>query len=195
MVMPKVQVGSDEGAELEAALAAGDKHRALKLLMARHGDGVYRYAMAMTHDRNLAEEVRQQVFVEVYRDLGDLSAAPSLPYWIFGIARHRCLDAVNARTRWNQRYKNEPPEEPELYDGDPDRELDRSRLARILETCLAKLAPAARDAVVLRYQQELSYDEAARLAGELPGTLQRRVARALPVLRRCVEANRYAGES
>jgi RNA polymerase sigma factor (sigma-70 family) len=80
-------------------------------------------------------------------------------------------------------------------DGDPERELDRSRLARILAACLAKLAPAARDAVVLRYQQELSYDEAAELAGELPGTLQRRVARALPILRRCVEANRYAGES
>jgi RNA polymerase sigma-70 factor (ECF subfamily) len=195
MVMPKVHVGSDEGAELEAALAAGDRRRALTLLMARHGDGVYRYAMAMTHDRNLAEEVRQQVFVDAYRDLGDLASASSLPYWIFGIARHRCLDAVNARTRWNQRYKNEPPEEPELYDGDPDRELDRDRMARILETCLAKLAPAARDAVVLRYQQELSYDEAAKLAGELPGTLQRRVVRALPVLRRCVEANRYAGES
>jgi RNA polymerase sigma-70 factor (ECF subfamily) len=195
MVMPKVHVASGHGAELEAALAAGDRHRALTLLMARHGDAVYRYALAMTHERSLAEEVRQQVFVDVYRDLGDLASTSSLPYWIFGIARHRCLDAVTARTRWNQRYKNEPPDDPELYDDDPDRELDRGRLARILAACLAKLAPAARDAVVLRYQQELSYDEAAAVAGELPGTLQRRVARALPVLRRCVEANRYAGES
>jgi RNA polymerase sigma-70 factor (ECF subfamily) len=195
MVMPKVHAVPDEGAELEAALAAGDRHRALTLLMARHGDGVYRYAMAMTHDGSLADEVRQQVFVEVYRDLGDVVAASSLACWIFGIARHRCLDALNARTRWTQRYKNDPPDEPLLYDGDPDCELDRSRLARILAACLAKLAPAARDAVVLRYQQELSYDDAAALAGELPGTLQRRVARALPILRRCVEANRYAGES
>jgi RNA polymerase sigma-70 factor (ECF subfamily) len=195
MVMPKVHAAPGEDAELEAALAAGDRHRALTLLMAQHGDGVYRYAMAMTHDRSLAEEIRQQVFVEVYRDLGDLASASSLAYWIFGIARHRCLDAVNARTRWHQRFKNEPPEDPEPYDGDPDRELDRGRLARILAGCLAKLAPAVRDAVVLRYHQELSYDEAAECAGELPGTLQRRVARALPVLRRCVEANRYAGES
>jgi RNA polymerase sigma-70 factor (ECF subfamily) len=162
--------------------------------MARHGDGVYRYAMAMTHDRALAEEVRQQVFVEAYRDLGDLGSPSSLQYWIFGIARHRCLDAVNARARWNQRYKNEPPEDPEYEDGDPDREIDRGRLARLLAACLAKLAPAARDAVILRYQQELSYDEAAAITHELPGTLQRRVARALPVLRKCVEANLHAGE-
>jgi RNA polymerase sigma-70 factor, ECF subfamily len=192
MVMPKVP---GDGAELEAALAANDRRRALTLLMARHGAGVYRYAMAMTHDRHLADEIRQQVFIEVYRDLGDLASSASLSHWIFGIARHRCLDAVNARTRWYQRYKNDPPDEPEPYDGDPDRELDRGRLARILEACLAKLAPAARDAVVLRYHQELSYDEAAELAGELPGTLQRRVARALPVLRRCVDANRCTEES
>ncbi len=195
MVMPKIRAAPDEDAELEAALAAGDKRRALTLLMARHGDGVYRYAIAMTHDRSLADEVRQQVFVQVYRGLGDVAVVSSLACWIFGITRNRCLDALNARTRWTQRYKNDPPDEPEPYDGDPDRELDRSRLARILEACLDKLAPAARDAVALRYQQELSYDEAAELAGELPGTLQRRVARALPILRRCVEANRYAGES
>src|ERR1041384_4493694 len=133
MVMPKVHAASADGAELEAALAAGDKRRVLPLLMARHGEGVYRYAMAMTHDSHLADEVRQQVFVEVYRDLGHLASAASLPYWIFGIARHRCLDAVNARTRWNQRHKNDPAEDPEPADCDPDRELDRVRLARILE--------------------------------------------------------------
>ena len=197
--MPKVQGTSGDDAEIEAARAAGDKRRVLALLMARYGDGMYRFAMAMTHDRNLAEEVRQQVFVEAYRDLGNLAASSSLQSWIFGIARHRCLDAVNARTRWHQRYKNPPPEEPEQadceVDRELDRELDRGRIARILAACLAKLAPAAREAVVLRYQQELSYDEAAAITGDLPGTVRRRVARALPVLRRCVEATLHPGES
>jgi len=195
MVMLKVHVASGEDVEIETARSAGDKRRVLTLLMARYGDGIYRYAMAMTRDRNLAEEVRQQVFVEAYRDLGNL-AGSSLPQsWIFGIARHRCLDAVNARTRWHRRYKNDPPEEPEPDGCEPDRELDRGRLARILAACLGKLAPAARDAVVLRYQQELSYDEAAAIAGERPGTLQRRVARALPVLRTCMETNLHPGEA
>jgi len=195
MSMAKVQAVSGDDAELEAARSARDKRRVLTLLMARHGEAIYRFAVAMTHDRNLAEEVRQQVFVEAYRDLGNLAAGSSLHNWIFGIARHRCLDAVNARARWNQRYKNPPPETPEQADCEPDQELDRCRLARILAACLAKLAPAAREAVVLRYQQELSYDEAAAIAGDLPGTLRRRVARALPVLRRCVQATLHPGES
>jgi RNA polymerase sigma-70 factor (ECF subfamily) len=193
--MPKVQATSSEDAELEAARSAGDQRRVLTLLMARYGEGIYRFAMAMTRDRNLAEEVRQQVFVEAYRDLGNLAAGSSLKNWIFGIARHRCLDAVKARTRWYQRYKNPSPKEPEQDDGEPDRELDRGRLARILAACLVKLAPAAREAVVLRYQQELSYDEAAAVAGDLPGTLRRRVARALPLLRKCVAATLHPGAS
>ena len=88
-----------------------------------------------------------------------------------------------------------PPEESEQADCEPDRALDLGRLARILAACLGKLAPAAREAVVLRYQQELSYDEAAAIAGERPGTLQRRVARALPVLRTCMETNLHPGEA
>ena len=196
MDMSKVQATAGEDAEIEAARSARDKRRALTLLMARYGDGIYRFAMAMTHDGNLAEEVRQQVFVDAYRGLDKLAAGSSLQSWIFGIARHRCLDAVNARTRWNQRYKNAPPAEAGGQDDrEPDHELDRGRLARILAACLAKLAPAAREAVVLRYQQELSYDEAAAIAGDLPGTLQRRVARALPVLRTCMETNLHPGEA
>jgi RNA polymerase sigma-70 factor (ECF subfamily) len=188
MTTPNTQATAGDDDEIEAARSAGDRDRALTLLMARHGDDVYRFAIAMTRDRDLAEEVRQQVFVEVYRDLGNLAASASVPCWIFGIARHRCLDAVSARRRWHQRYKNAPPEDPESADDHADRGLDRVRLSRALAACLAKLAPAAREAVVLRYQHELSYDEAAAIAGDLPGTVRRRVARALPVLRRYLEA-------
>jgi hypothetical protein len=62
--------------------------------------------------------------------------------------------------RWTHRFKNDPPADEEPDDHELEREVDRSRLAKILAACLAKLAPAARDAVVLRYHQDLSYDEA-----------------------------------
>ncbi|HEX3761191.1 MAG TPA: sigma-70 family RNA polymerase sigma factor [Kofleriaceae bacterium] len=172
--------------EIDAARSAGDRHRVLTLLMARYGSGVYRFAMAMTRERNLAEEVRQQVFVDACRDLDRVAASSSLPHWLFGIARYRCLDPIYARARWNQRYKNDPPREPEPAGSEPD--LDRDRLTRALRACLDKLAPAARQAVMLRYQQGLSYDQAAAIVGDPPGTLRKRVARALPVLRRHLEA-------
>jgi RNA polymerase sigma-70 factor (ECF subfamily) len=99
--------------DLQAALHAGDFRRALTLLMDHHGDEVYRFAYAMTHSHHLAEEVRQQVFVEVYRDLASFAGRASLRAWIYGIARHRCLDLVKKHRRWTHRFKNEPPSDEE----------------------------------------------------------------------------------
>jgi RNA polymerase sigma-70 factor (ECF subfamily) len=172
-----------EQLDIDAALAQGDRRGALTLLMDRYGAAIYRFAYHMTRDRTLADEVRQQVFVEAYRDLATYERRSSVRTWLFGIARHRCLDATKMRERWVRRFKNEVAEEPayELAD------LDRSRLASALERCIEKLAPAAREAVLLRYQQELSYDEAAAVTGDRAGTVQQRVGRALPMLRKCVE--------
>ena len=179
----------------DAALAVGDRQRAFALLMERYGDQVFRYAVAVTGDAQLAEEVRQQVFVEAYRDLPRFESRSPLRGWLFRIVRHRCLDATKASRRWGLRYKNEPSLESELYDAALGDQLDVRRLAGILEGCLSELAPAAREAVLMRYQQELSYDEAAAITGERPGTLQQRVARALPVLRKCVETQLRRGGS
>jgi RNA polymerase sigma-70 factor, ECF subfamily len=191
VAVPKGPFDEDE---IDAALAGGDRQRAFTLLMQRYGDQVYRYAMAMTGgDTQVAEEVRQQVFVEAYRDLPGFAARSPVRGWLFGIVRHRCLDASKALRRWGLRYKNEPSPESEVDDTEPGDQLDVRRLARLLEGCIAELAPAAREAILLRYQQELSYDEAAAITGERPGTLQQRVARALPVLRRCVEAQLRQG--
>ena len=121
--------------------------------------------------------------------------------WLFAIVRHRCLDATKAFRRWGLRYKNDLPSDPDggriaglvIDQTEVMDQIDRRRLGRVVERCLSTLAPAAREAVLLRYQQELSYDEAAEVTGERPGTLQQRVARALPVLRKCVEAQLRTG--
>lgn len=187
VVRSKPQTAFEED-EVDQALSGDDRQQAFTLLMRRYGDQVYRYAYAMTGDGQLAEEVRQQVFVEAYRDLPYFAGRAPVRAWLLGIVRHRCLDATKATRRWSLRFKNEPPVERELDEPEPGDELDRRRIAHLLEGCLSTLAPAAREAVLLRYHQELSYDEVAEITGERPGTLQQRVARALPVLRKCVEA-------
>jgi RNA polymerase sigma-70 factor, ECF subfamily len=188
-----VEQAVDDDGDIREALRASDARQALTLMMNRHGDDVYRFAYAMTHSNHLADEVRQQVFVEAYRDLSSFVGHASVRSWLLGITRHRCLDIAKKHRRWTHRFKNEPPPDEEPDHQQPERELDRSRLAKILAACLAKLAPAARDAVVLRYHQELSYDEASAIAGDNAGTLQQRVARALPALRRCVDARLNIG--
>jgi RNA polymerase sigma-70 factor (ECF subfamily) len=88
-----------EDGDVTAAWRDGDRRRALALLMERHGDIVFRFALAMTRDRALAEDVRQQVFVEAYRDLETLAGRSSLRGWLLGISRRHCVDSLKKQRR------------------------------------------------------------------------------------------------
>jgi RNA polymerase sigma-70 factor (ECF subfamily) len=173
-----------EDADIEQLIERNERNRALALLMERYGDRVYRFARAMTRNDASAEDVRQQAFIEAYRDFGRFERRSTLRTWLFGIVRHRCLDSAKIQRRWWRRFKNDPPDDPELEPPD----LDHDRIAQLLSACLQKLTPSAREAVVLRFIEELAYDDAAQITGDLAGTLQQRVGRALPVLRRCVDS-------
>src|SRR5687767_9956441 len=80
--------------ELLAAIAAGDTGAAIRIAMQTYGDAVYRYCRQMIKDATRADDVHQQVFIEAYRDLGRFAGRSSVRTWLFGIARHRCLDAL-----------------------------------------------------------------------------------------------------
>lgn len=180
-------------ADVRIAVQAGDRRRAAAVLVARYGDVVYRYVLAMTGNRHLAEDIHQQVFLEAYRDLECFGGRSSVRVWLLGIARHRCIDALVVTRRWNDRFKNEFSAETEADDCAADRKIDRCRMQRILAGCLTRLTPASREAVMLRYQEELSYEEAAAVAGVCAATLQKRVTRALPLLRRYIRAELCSG--
>ena len=174
-----------------AALAALDRRsheEALAVLMREYGSAIYRYCRQMVGDEDLAQEIRQMTFVQAYEGLPKFARRSSLRTWLFGIARHRCLDLMKMTRRRRKRFGplEEAPELPEPGRNVEEHLAERSR-ARALEGCLQNLAPRVREAVLLRFQQGLSYPEIARLSGENAPALQVRVARALPVLRRCLE--------
>jgi RNA polymerase sigma-70 factor, ECF subfamily len=61
-------------------------------LMKAHGDEILGFCLRMVGDRALAEDIRQQVFLEAFRDLDGGHSSPRA--WLFGIARNRCLDVI-----------------------------------------------------------------------------------------------------
>ncbi len=162
--------------------------------MRLHGDAVYRLCRGLVVDADLAADVHQTVFVEAYRDLSRFDGRSSFKTWLNAIARHRCLDALKTTRRRNARFQtfggaSEESRVAEVPDEAPTPEAVAAQAStRVpLERCLEALQPNTRSAVLLRYQEASSYDELGRLFGEQPGTIQARVARALPVLRKCLE--------
>lgn len=194
---PSAAPADDDRAAL-AAIERRDWRAATAALMAAHGASVFRYCRQLVGDDATAEDVHQQVFVTAYRDLATFAGRSSLRTWLYGIARHRCLDAIKLRRRRERRFVADEARTAAAEDTAASGALDRvatAELAAVLDDCLAALAPPVRDAVLLRYREGFQYDEMAALSGEKAGTLQQRVARALPLLRRCLERRLGEGAS
>jgi len=178
----------DADADVARLIAAGDTAAAIRLLMQRHGDAVYRFLRNALRDDAHADDLHQRVFIEAYGNLHKFAGRSTLRTWLFAIARYRLLDAVKVRIREEGRLgEGDGAEAPDPRPS-PGEQIDDVRLQQTLADCLGKLGEHVRSAVLLRYQQGFSFEEMAEILREKPGTLQARVSRALPVLRQCIEA-------
>jgi RNA polymerase sigma-70 factor (ECF subfamily) len=169
-------------------LAAGDPERLLTILMSAYGRDLHRYAWGMLRHEQLAEDVLQNVFIQAYEDVAAFEGRSTFRTWLFGITRHRCLDEIRRRSRWARVVDEEAPI-TDMPSGASatDRDTELRALAIQLEGCLDDLSDDIREIVLLRFRQDLSYDDIAAVTGDSPGALRVRVCRSLTALRRCLE--------
>jgi RNA polymerase sigma-70 factor (ECF subfamily) len=178
----------DPDADVARLVAAGDLAAAIRLLMQRHGDAVYRFVRNALRDDARADDIHQRIFIEAYRDLPRFAGRSTLRTWLFAIARYRVIDAAKVRVREEGRIgEGDGADEPDPRPS-PGEQIDDVRLREALARCLERLGEHIRSAILLRYQQGFSFEEMAEILREKSGTLQARVSRALPVLRECIEA-------
>jgi RNA polymerase sigma-70 factor, ECF subfamily len=179
--------GEDPDQDIIALIQRRERAAALTSLMRRHGVAVYRYCREELHDRTLADDVHQQIFIQAHRDLDRFAARSTLRTWLFAIARHRVLDAAKSRRRAQAHIEEDDTADTPDPSPPPGERLDEARLQHAMIECLRKLGEHVRGTLVLRYQQGLTFEELGAIFSEKPGTLQARVMRALPVLRACIE--------
>jgi RNA polymerase sigma-70 factor, ECF subfamily len=157
--------------------------------MNRHGAAVYRYCREALEDSELACDVRQQVFLEAFCDLPRFAGRSTVRTWLFGIARHRILDAVRKRSRYQARIEVDHAADVVDPRPSPAELLDEARLQALVRVCLGQLNEKVQATLLLRYHQGFTFDQIAKIRGEQAGTVQVRVARALLVLRKRVESH------
>lgn len=154
------QTPSQLGNDL-AAVARGDR-RAFERLYRDFGPRVFRFAFRLTRDRAKAEEVVNDVMLEVWKSADRFSGLSSPSTWILGIARHRTLNAVRGKTLFLTALDSAaevPDESPGIEAG-----LDRETLAARLRAALERLSPEHREVIELTFGEELSYKEIAAIA-------------------------------
>ena len=156
---------------LLAEIVAGVEQAFVDLYRRRHHD-VYRFAFAMAKSRSFAQDVTQEVFLNVLENAARFDGAKgSVRAWLFGCARYVTLDRLRLERRWTDAM----PEEGATVDGDELCEADQ-RIER-LHAAIARLPIEYREALVLCELQELSYAETAAVLGCPVGTVRSRLHR------------------
>ena len=153
----------------------------LRGMIAVHQRMVFSIALRVTGDYATAEEVAQDVFLELYRSGERLASEDHVRFWLRRVATHRAIDALRRKAIRPEDAAEEWIEE-EHSDG-VARGCDAGLQVR-MEELLRTLPEPMRVAIVLRYQEEMMPDEIARLLGKSVASVKSHLHQGLTLLRR-----------
>jgi RNA polymerase sigma-70 factor (ECF subfamily) len=168
-----------------------DDPDAFRFLVERYQAEVYGLALRILGRAEDAEDLAQETFLRAFRALGRYDPTRPFGAWLHTIAARLCIDH-HRRNRAKFVSLTQPEEGTageertiELEDpaDRPDEEVEKSELARRLDALVQELPPDSRTAILLRHQQDLPYEEIARVLGVPIGTVKARIHRARIMLK------------
>jgi len=177
---------------LIAALQATDQD-AYETLIRRFQGPVYNLAWRLLNDPSDASDVVQEVFLKIFRNVGNFRGESSLRTWVYRIA----VNESHNRRRWLFRHRrgetgleetfedSDGRERPLVDGGETPFDFTMNREAQLLlEEGLSAVSPVFRAALVLREVDGLSYEEIAEILEVSIGTVKSRILRGREALRR-----------
>jgi RNA polymerase sigma-70 factor (ECF subfamily) len=168
---------------------------ALEALYTRYQTPVYSLAMFMLKQPALAEEVTQDIFLNIWLKAGSFNAERGQPKgWIMSVAHHKIVDVIRSRRRT---IVNTDPADYETLDLLPasgasteaqvEQTLERERIMRALAT----IPESQRQVIMLAYFEGFSQSEMAERLDQPLGTIKTRVRLAMQKLRTVLENDGY----
>ena len=155
--------------------------------MERHQSRVYSIAFRILGDCGTAEEVAQDVFLALYRNLDRLQSQEHLLAWLRRVTVHRATDAYRRRASRVEFAADEFCEEHLRLDGTgstvSQTAFESAGMATSIEQMVAFLPPAQQAVLLLRYQEDLMPTEISALLSMPLGTVKSHLQRALKLLR------------
>ncbi|MDP9037084.1 MAG: sigma-70 family RNA polymerase sigma factor [Myxococcota bacterium] len=184
-----------EEARLLGGLIAHDEG-AFNALVRRFERRIFLLVLRMLGSDAEAEEVAQDVFVQVFKSIGSFRGESKLSTWIYRIAINLCknrLKYLRVRHTGEQEQLETVEEQAPLESrgaariAGPDEVAAGRQIERVVRTAILALEPSFRECLVLRDVEDLSYEEIAAITGLPEGTVKSRIHRARGQLRLLVE--------
>jgi RNA polymerase sigma-70 factor, ECF subfamily len=177
--------------------AAGGDATALEVLMSRYGSRVYRLAYGITRNPADAEEIVQDVFLQLVRKGADFEGRAAVASWIYRVTTNVALNKRRGKRREVETPLEDclPTYEPDGHrsgpraflvadwSARPDDELLSGETRRFLEEAIDRLPEHYRAVLILRDVEELSNEEVAASVGDSVPAVKTRLHRARMALR------------
>jgi RNA polymerase sigma-70 factor (ECF subfamily) len=160
---------------------------------------VFALVLRMLGDRAEAEDLAQEVFVQVFKAIGTFRGDSKLSTWIYRIAVNLCKNRskyLRVRHTGEQDELEAVAERVPLGEAKhanvgqvarPDEMLGGKQVEQIVQRAIQSIDPDFRECLVLRDVEEMSYEDIGEITGLPPGTVKSRIHRARAMLREIVE--------
>lgn len=136
------------------------------------------YKFVGRHDE--AEDLTQDIFLRIFKSLHTFDRRANFQTWLISISRNLCIDHYRSKRKERETMARDVDAStltPPSRERGPDGKLEELDVRELVRTALAELAPALREAVVLRDLQDFSYLEIAERLGLPEGTVKSRINR------------------
>lgn len=168
--------------DLVSAIRSGDQ-RAMATVYDRYSPVVYSIALRVLGDTGGAEDVQQDVFMQLWRNPSAFdSSRGNLGAWLAVITRNRAIDLLRKR-----RPETDPEDVVLSIVPDMVGDADRSRIAEKVRGVLGAMPSSQRAALEMAYYQGMTHTEIAAKTGEPLGTIKTRIRAGLMILRKAFQ--------
>jgi RNA polymerase sigma-70 factor (ECF subfamily) len=149
-------------------------------LVQRHQGMVFSIAYHFLHDRALAEDLAQEVFLELYQSLDRIESTAHLTYWLRRVTANRCIDQGRKKFRRRELALEDAPEPS----APSQSQINDPLLLERLQQSVAGLPERQRMVVILRFQEGLGPAEIAEVLAMPVNTVKSTLHRSLADLRK-----------
>ena len=149
---------------------------------------VYNFVYRLARDKSLAEDITQETFIKVWKNLSKLDPERDKRPWILSIARNTTIDWLRKKQPLTfSQLSNDEDQDFSEQIADlgpwPDELFARQELGQLLANALDELPPVYREVVVLHQEGDLSLEEVSQVVGRPLNTVKSQYRRALLRLR------------
>ena len=170
------------------------RRQAYTALMRRYQERVYWVARRIVGSHDDADDIVQETFVKAYLALGEFRGDSSFFTWIYRIAVNLSLNALRKRQVLNYLHESELLSRILPSTDDPGKDLENSEIESALQRAVATLPEKQKAVFVMRYYDEMTYEEIGRVLKTSVGGLKANYFHALRKVREYMRHEIQDGE-